>query len=209
MITEEMMSILFPLKGRYAASRTLASPAARTAVVAALNRYLPKYGIDTYLRVCGFLGCSGKETDYYRTTVEYGGLAYFKKYERPTDIARKLGNTEKGDGARFRGRGLFQTTGRSNYTIFNATVGAALKVNLVTHPERLAEIDLAAESACFYWKWADLNQWADVREWKKLNARVNTGNPRATPSHWAERKAITEHALRVVPQGILFPCFAS
>lgn len=58
---------------------------------------------------------------------EYGARSYFDKYEG----RESLGNTEDGDGYRFRGRGYVQLTGRSNYT----NAGAALGLDLVDHPD--------------------------------------------------------------------------
>ena len=42
---------------------------------------------------------------------EYGSDTYFARY----DGRRDLGNTQRGDGARFHGRGFVQLTGRKNY----------------------------------------------------------------------------------------------
>ena len=205
MITVELMSKLFPVPRGLPASRTLASPSARTLLVAEMNRFFPQYGIDTQLRVCGFLGCTGKETDGYLTTQEYGNVAYFTRmYETRRAKAQELGNTQPGDGARFRGRGLMQTTGRYNYSELNRVVGRALRVDVVRNPELLCEIPLAVQSACVYWQSADLNQYADASEWMRLNGRVNRGDPARRPLHWPERLAYTEAALREIPADFAF-----
>lgn len=67
---------------------------------------------------------------------EYGGRSYFNRYEGRSD----LGNTVKGDGYKFRGRGYVQLTGRRNYTLASQKLG----VDLVSKPERTLEPRLAA-----------------------------------------------------------------
>lgn len=53
----------------------------------------------------------------YAPIHEYGSTAYFnRRYGPNTTVGKKLGNTQKGDGARFAGRGFAQLTGRTNYT---------------------------------------------------------------------------------------------
>jgi putative chitinase len=58
---------------------------------------------------------------------EYGGASYFKKYDGRAD----LGNNQPGDGARFKGRGFVQITGRKNYTRFAKLLG----IDIVKNPE--------------------------------------------------------------------------
>jgi putative chitinase len=76
---------------------------------------------------------------------EYGGPAYFKKMydvegDRP-DLARRHGNTEPGDGARYCGRGYVQLTWRNNYR----TMGDLLGVDLEAHPDMAMRRDIAAK----------------------------------------------------------------
>ncbi|QSX78057.1 M15 family metallopeptidase [Agrilutibacter solisilvae] len=63
----------------------------------------------------------------------------FDLYDPGTNVARILGNTQPGDGARFKGRGFVQLTGRDNYR----RVGGQLGVNLLDDPERANDSALA------------------------------------------------------------------
>jgi hypothetical protein len=71
---------------------------------------------------------------------ERGQVSYFDKYEPGTDKGRDLGNTIKGDGYRFRGRGFVQLTGRRNY----AKAGSALGIDLVAKPDDALVPEIAA-----------------------------------------------------------------
>lgn len=76
---------------------------------------------------------------------EFGGPAYFTRMyditgHRPI-MARKHGNTEPGDGPRYRGRGYVQLTWKVNY----AKAGGKLGVDLVGHPEIAMRPDIAAK----------------------------------------------------------------
>ena len=66
------------------------------------------YRIDTPVRLAAYLAQLGHESGSFRYTEE---LASGEAYEGRAD----LGNTHPGDGPLFKGRGLIQTTGRSNY----------------------------------------------------------------------------------------------
>lgn len=86
------------------------------------------------------LATTKHETAYtFMPIVERGPRGYFDKYEAGTTIGQRLGNTEPGDGFRYRGRGYVQITGRSNYQ----RLGRALGVDLVSEPERALEPGLA------------------------------------------------------------------
>lgn len=71
--------------------------------------------------------------------VERGRPSYFKKYEPDTRIGKVLGNTLSGDGARFKGRGYVQITGRRNYHLASGKTGH----DLVANPDLALDPDIA------------------------------------------------------------------
>ena len=129
-----------------------------------LNQYCPIYGIDTSLRVSAFLAQIGHESGRMRYVEE---IASGKKYEGRKD----LGNTQKGDGMRFKGRGLIQITGRANYTELSNDVG----VDFVSQPMLLSMPEYAVLSACWFWKKRGLNRLADKGEFREITRRINGG----------------------------------
>ena len=128
----------------------------RTALMPALvewiNRTCPAYEIDTSGEYCHFLAQACHETDHLRTLREY---ASGKAYEGRLD----LGNTQPGDGPRFKGRGIFQTTGRKNYLLLGITRGK--RDMFIKAPELLEQPEYAVWSACEYWKTRGLNDPAN------------------------------------------------
>jgi len=107
---------------------------------------------------------------------ESGQLVYVREiadgsaYEGRHD----LGNTEPGDGPRFRGRGLLQLTGRANVTAYSQAAG----VDFVTHPELLEMPAYAADSAGWFWHIHDLGSLAEALDpvlacTKRINGGVN------------------------------------
>src|SRR6185369_6483510 len=129
---------------------------------------MTEFGIDTPQRQAAFLAQVGHESGGLRFTTELWGPTQSQHgYEGRAD----LGNTQQGDGFRFRGRGLLQVTGRANY----ARVGKALGVDLEASPELLATPKLACRSAGQFWKLNGLNTYADLGEFVKLTKRINGG----------------------------------
>lgn len=85
-----------------------------------------------------------------------------------------LGNTEPGDGVRFRGRGFLQVTGRANYREYATASG----YDAVNHPELLETPDLAADSAGWVWVSHELGPLCDrldpvLAVTKRLNGGTN------------------------------------
>lgn len=84
----------------------------------------------------------------------------------------QLGNTQPGDGWLYRGRGLKQLTGRSNYT----RCGQAIGEDLINHPERLLMPVNAALSAGWFWASNGCNALADRGDIPALTKRINGGD---------------------------------
>jgi putative chitinase len=84
---------------------------------------------------------------------------------------KNLGNTQPGDGWRYRGRGLKQLTGRDNY----ARCGAAIGEDLINFPDRLLMPVNAALSAGWFWSTNGLNAIADRGDLETLTRKVNGG----------------------------------
>jgi hypothetical protein len=88
-----------------------------------------------------------------------------------TDLSKRLGNTEPGDGKRFKGRGPIQLTGRANYLRF----GNLLGIDLMAPPEQAAAPEAAFRVAALYWKSRGLNELADAENFREITRRINGG----------------------------------
>jgi putative chitinase len=133
---------------------------------------LDEFGIDNLPRIAAFIAQTGHESLGFRLTRElWGPTPTQRLYELPATKARALGNIEHGDGRRFLGRGLIQITGRANY----ASCGAALKLDLLVHPELLEKDEAAARSAAWWWSHHGCNALADAGNFIGLTRRINGG----------------------------------
>ena len=137
-----------------------------------LNRALERYAIDTALRAAAFVAQLAHESGEFRWMEElWGPTDAQRRYEPPSDLAKRLGNTEAGDGKRFKGRGPIQITGRFNYGRYGQGVG----VDLVADPARAAAPEIAFATAGLFWQSNGLNELADARDFVAITKRINGG----------------------------------
>lgn len=129
-----------------------------------INRLLPKFHVNTPQRLCMFLAQLGHESGELHYAEE---LASGSAYEGRLD----LGNTQPGDGIKYKGRGLIQLTGKKNY----ALASLAMDLPLLENPELL----LIPANAVYvsFWFFENNNLWSicDSGDFKKLTRRINGG----------------------------------
>ena len=120
--------------------------------------------INTRIRACHFLA---------QILHESGSLNYVEELAsgRAYEGRRDLGNVVKGDGIKFRGRGLIQITGRSNYETLSKLWG----VDLIANPELLERPEYAVKSAIWFWNSRCLNKFADTDNIRDITRRINGG----------------------------------
>lgn len=129
------------------------------------NFILAGFGItDTPLRAAHFLAQVAHETGDFRFLEE---LASGEAFEGRKD----LGNTEPGDGIRFKGRGMIQMTGRRNYALFSQQTG----IDLMSNPAQASDPATALLVAAAYWNSRNLNQYADQDDIRRITRWINGG----------------------------------
>jgi predicted chitinase len=126
-----------------------AAPASSNAHEALLIKTATAAGI-TGTELAAFLAQVAHESHDFQSMVEYGGRLDFRKYDPKyaPKKAKTLGNTKPGDGAKYKGRGYIQITGKYNY----AKAGKALGLDLVNNPTLAEKPAVAAKIAIWYWK---------------------------------------------------------
>ncbi|GMU06398.1 glycoside hydrolase family 19 protein [Corallococcus caeni] len=142
-----------------------------------LNDAMSEAGINTPRRQAAFLAQLAHESAEFRYFEE---LATGRAYERRKD----LGNVKPGDGARYKGRGPIQITGRTNYR----AAGKALELDLEENPTRAADLDVGFRTAAWFWNSRDLNKHADKGEFDAITRRINGGyNGKASRDTYYQR----------------------
>jgi putative chitinase len=164
------------------------------ALAEALNAKLAGGGIGSSIRLRHFLAqCAHESQGFTRFSEnlnysEEGLRKIFPKYfdaaaardyaRQPEKIANRayasrLGNGDEnsGDGWRYRGRGVFQLTGRDNYRTFGKRVGADLEAD----PDRAADPAVAVQVAIAYWNDRRLSERADADDVEGITRGINGG----------------------------------
>lgn len=169
------------------------------------------FGIDTPQRAAAFLGQAAIETGFFRYISEnvnysadllmkvfptqFPDLETARRYaRRPEAIANRvyanrLGNGDEasGDGWRFRGRGMFQLTGRTNYQ----QVSELLGLDLVASPDLLeTDLEVSLAAAAVLWQAGGLNEYADQGDFAAVSRGVNRGDPNSRFAAHAEDERI-------------------
>ena len=179
----------------------------------ALSQLLPDYEINTPQRIAAFIAQCAHESGNFIFLSE--NLNYkpeslvkiFHKYfptiestngyaKNPQKIANKIyanrmgnGDEASGDGYKYRGRGLIQLTGKTNYTWF----AASLEISPEEAAEYTQTFEGAAQSGCWFWETNKLNQYADSGDILTMTKRINGGT-----IGLEDRKKHYAHALHVL-----------
>lgn len=198
-ITEQQLLQILPNAGRQAG-----------VFVPALNTAMNRYGIVGTRRAAAFIAQVGHESGQLTRMVEnlnYSADGLMKTWpsrfdsvrataaaRNPEQIANivyagRMGNTVPGDGWKYRGRGLIQVTGKTNY----AACGEALGLDLISQPEMLEQPQYAAMSAAWFWSANGLNTLADSGDLTRITQRINGGT-----NGMADRQALYDKALKVL-----------
>lgn len=147
-----------------------------------LSHAMFEFDINTLAREAAFLAQILHESGSLRYVRE---IASGEAYEGRSD----LGNSQPGDGVRFKGRGLIQITGRSNYK----SCGDALGLDLINDPALLEEPVNACRSAAWFWHSRKLNDLADAGDFRLITKRINGGY-----NGYADRLAFYARAQQVL-----------
>ena len=163
-------------------------PAAEAATeLPGLNAGMYFASIDTVQRKAMFIAQLGHESMGF---TKFEEMASGADYEGRSD----LGNTQRGDGKRYKGRGAIQLTGRANYRSATSDLSAQLGgTDLEKNPERADDPDVRYLTAAWFWNERDLNEYADQGQLSTVTRRINGGTNGS-----ADRKQRYNKALRVL-----------
>ncbi len=163
------------------------------AVLTHFHQTLEEFGIDTPIRQAAFIAQTACESQYHkfveslwyspqRLTVVWPKVFTVEKAALYAASPEKLanfiyagvngnGNEASGDGWKYRGRGVIQTTGRWNYKVCGEGIG----FDLINSPEILEDPLQAFRSGGWYWKSHDLNPFADREDVLAITKIINGG----------------------------------
>lgn len=144
-------------------------PGDRPALVRGANTMFQSLPIRSRRGAAVVLAQLAHESGSFRYAVE---LADGSAYEPGRPVAVRLGNTEPGDGARYKGRGPVQLTGRANY----AAAGKALGLPLLEQPELAADPVHSWSVATWFWRSRDLVWPTEAGDMQRVTRLINGGS---------------------------------
>ncbi|OPK12040.1 hypothetical protein BZ163_00590 [Pseudomonas sp. VI4.1] len=120
-------------------------------IVVAINKYYKSFPQKTNIYEVAYMLATVRHEAYYFLTGEFfsekpeaGNLSYFNKYDSVLasdpelrEVARKNGNTQEGDGYKYRGRGCVHLTWKNNYRKFSDL----LSYDFVLDPDAAAKFE--------------------------------------------------------------------
>lgn len=171
LLTKENLIAIFPLGRKHI-----------DAFYAPLCKEMDYFDIASPIRIAAFLAQIGHESGQLKYVEE---IASGRAYERRMD----LGNSNPGDGVKYKGRGLIQITGKNNYIAVKMSLG----IDCVDHPELLQTTENAVKTACWFWQKNGLNALADNLQFDKITRKINGGYNGAE-----DRNALFANARRVL-----------
>jgi predicted chitinase len=155
-----------------------------------LNRCLDRFDIDTPQRIRHFLAQIAHES---------GGLQWLEEIWGPTEAQkeyegrRDLGNTQPGDGKRFKGAGAIQLTGRYNYQEFAKYIGDMRVMEGYSYVAK----EYPFTSAGFWWNKNQMNKEVDQgASCRRISTLVNGRDP---ANGLEEREAYFAKAIQTIP----------
>ena len=171
------------------------NPAKAEEWIDAINETFERFDISTPERQACFLGQVSHESAGFTALKEnlnysaegltkvwpkrFPSLDVAQPYHRnPEKIANKVyadrmgnGDEDSGEGFKYRGRGLIQLTGKTNYQL----AGDSLDVDFVSEPDLVSSPKYAALTAGWFWDKNNLNELADAQNWTGLTKKINGG----------------------------------
>lgn len=165
----------------------------------ALANYRNQYGLTSVERIADFIAQTAHESGGYTRFTEnlnYSATALLKQWplhfntqlanwanrnpERVAEVAYgirsrtgkgRMGNTQAGDGWKYRGRGILQITGKDNYRTYGKLVG----LDLVSNPDQAADPQTSLLIALLYYKSRNILAHVDKRDYVSARKLVNGG----------------------------------
>lgn len=151
--------------------RMVKNPKTAAKLLPHLQAAMDEAQINTRERMAAFLAQIAHESGELKYMEELWGPTKQQLRYEGTDLAKRLGNTQEGDGYKFRGRGPIQLTGRANYR----DCGKALGLDLEADPDAVATWAVGFRTTCWFWTKNKLNELADKSDFDAVTRRINGG----------------------------------